>query len=198
MIKIERSFEHYHTPKHIYYDRLHKRFDFMMRHIKGPSVIDIGCGIGLTPYLLAQRDDIDFIVGIDIQQEALAEAKQNVKSQKAWFFECASENLPFINKIFNTVVITETLEHVKSVNKTLSEAHRVLKSDGNVIITVPNEGRLGKGKGLWVHVRIFNKENLLERTNQYFKCIKVGIIENYLYYVGIVEWGVEKWINTAI
>jgi len=186
MLKIERSFEHYHTPEHKYYNKLHKRFDFIMNHIKGSSIIDVGCGMGLTPFLLVQRDDIKFVAGIDIQQEVLNEAIQNVRSDKVKFYRCEAESLPFVDNIFDTVVITETLEHVKDVNKTLLEACRVMKNNGNIIITVPNKGRIGKNKGPWSHVRVFNKKILLEIANQYFKCVKIGVIESYLYYIGTI------------
>lgn len=187
MLIIERSFEHYYMPEHVYYNKLHKRFDFMVDNIEGPNVIDIGCGTGLTPFLLARWPDIKFIAGIDIMQEALDEAKQNVKSDKVTFYRCEAENLPFIDNTFDTAVITETLEHVEDVDKTLFEASRVLKPDGGIIvITVPNEGKIGKNKGPWSHVRSFNKDNLMEYVNKYFKCVRVSMIENYLCYIGII------------
>lgn len=53
---------------------------------------------------------------------------------------CNSHQLPFDSKSFDTVVCAETLEHDDAPWLTAAEIHRVLKSKGIVIITVPGIG----------------------------------------------------------
>ena len=51
--------------------------------------------------------------------------------------------LPFKDKSFERMLMLETLEHLKDADKGLSEIKRVLKKDGEIIISTPN------GFGLW-------------------------------------------------
>lgn len=48
-----------------------------------------------------------------------------------------AENLPFKDDLFDIVYSSHVLEHVKDLNKSLTEMHRVCKNDGIVIIGVP-------------------------------------------------------------
>jgi SAM-dependent methyltransferase len=45
--------------------------------------------------------------------------------------------LPFNTNVFDTVILMEVAEHLKSPIKALHEAIRVLKTDGNILVTVP-------------------------------------------------------------
>ncbi|CAN2040210.1 Methyltransferase type 11 domain protein [Candidatus Magnetomoraceae bacterium gMMP-15] len=52
---------------------------------------------------------------------------------------CASEALVFQNQTFDSVVMLACLNHFKNISKALEEAHRVLKPDGRLIITMPSK-----------------------------------------------------------
>ena len=49
-----------------------------------------------------------------------------------------AEKIPFKDNEFDQVVILDVLEHIKSHEKALNEISRVLKKDGRLIISVPN------------------------------------------------------------
>ncbi len=50
---------------------------------------------------------------------------------------CDASNLPFKNEFFDCGLCLEVLEHVVNPNKVLQETHRVLRTEGKLIISVP-------------------------------------------------------------
>lgn len=52
------------------------------------------------------------------------------------------QNLPVKEGVFDTVFCTQVLEHVPEPQKAMDEIHRVLKSGGHAIFTVPHLGYL--------------------------------------------------------
>jgi len=169
--KKEQTFNRFNDPTHPRYKRYHKRFPLIVENIVGPKVLDAGCGTGLTCFLASKRDDIKEIHGVDLQKSILKEAKENVKSDKVKFYEGFVEDLKFDSEYFNTVVLSETLEHVSSVTETLEEAARVLIPKGVVVITCPYKGQISE-----LHVRSVTKEFLISRVEKYFNIKKIEII----------------------
>jgi len=168
----EPTFWRYHDPSHPRHKRYHKRFPRILENIVGPKLLDIGCGAGLTCYLASQRDDIKEIVGIDVQESVLKDAVKNVKSKKVEFHQGFAEELTFLKESFNTVTLTETLEHVYNVDKTLKEAHRVLVPGGTIIITCPFKGQTSE-----LHVRSIDKKYLIPKVEKYFKVVEFDIVD---------------------
>ncbi len=50
---------------------------------------------------------------------------------------CSAENIPIRENKFDTVILCEVLEHLENPVSAVHEAFRVLKPDGNIIITMP-------------------------------------------------------------
>jgi len=107
--------------------------------LEGKTILDIGCGNGL--YTLSFTDLAKNVVGIDIVEEQIAEARRNSAIVKgdAKFLIASAENLPFNDGSFDVVLAIEMLEHVRSEEQVLQEANRVLKSQGYLLIYVPNK-----------------------------------------------------------
>ena len=109
---------------------------FARRHA-GPSVLDLGCGFGAYSGALAKQGLKCF--GCDINWEYLRKAA-------AYGLPVANVDsaLPFPDKVFDTVLILEVLEHVANVERVLGEAFRVARK--NVLITVPNSENIEQMK----------------------------------------------------
>jgi len=91
--------------------------------------LDIGCSDGLyKPYIRNH-------VGLDI---ALARLKK-FTGRRVW---AIAEHLPFKKRVFNRIFMSELLEHTWKRKQILNECHRVLKSKGILIISVPFGKRL--------------------------------------------------------
>ncbi|MCX7661080.1 MAG: class I SAM-dependent methyltransferase [Candidatus Omnitrophica bacterium] len=87
----------------------------------GDRVLDIGCGSKIYRRFISPN----FYIGLDISKLSYADIIGNVKC------------LPFKDNSFDSVIITEVLEHIEEPLIALNEIERVLKSSGIVYLTVP-------------------------------------------------------------
>jgi len=145
-----------------------KRISWFITRLAG-KILDIGCADGIVE-LLAARKGFE-IVGIDIVAECIEKAKEAVNKEpleiqkKISLFQAWSEELPFSNYSFDTIIMAETLEHVADPFRTLEECHRVLANGGQILISVPNGNCCFPS-----HFRHYTKESLIEQVSKYFKC----------------------------
>lgn len=103
--------------------------DRILEDIEG-DILEVGCGNGYLSELISEKGHQTTAVDIALNDNLQADSK--VK-----YIESSSESLPFEDNSFDTVVCTHTLEHVRDIQKTLSELRRVAKN--NLIIVVPCE-----------------------------------------------------------
>lgn len=127
------------------------RYDVTSALVHGPAVLDVGCGECLLAYLLTiRRDDIKRYVGLDPSPEMIARAVR-VLGSTIEIKEGFAENLPYKAGEFDTVVLGQTLEHVRDAVETAQEAMRVLKKGGRLIVNVPAFETQPHGN----HLRVF-------------------------------------------
>jgi SAM-dependent methyltransferase len=115
-----------------------ERAELFTRYVGGPGrrVLDIGCRYGA---LTSRYVDGNDVVGIDIDRAALETAAE-LRIETIW--ADAEEPLPFDDESFDVVVAGELLEHVRDPAALVGEAHRVLRSGGTFVGSVPNAFRL--------------------------------------------------------
>lgn len=95
-------------------------------------ILDLGCGTGNLPVSL-HVDSADEVVGVDINEERIAVARQLHPERR---FECArGESLPFPDASFDSVVSNVAVPYM-NIPKTLSEVRRVLVPGGKVQFSV--------------------------------------------------------------
>lgn len=118
---------------------------YIKRKIRIGSAVDIGCGAGdLIGYLLARGIDA---YGAD--QSPASVERVNSRFEGSKHFKGAvvgTRALP--DEAADTAFILEVIEHVDdpALESILSEAHRVLKPGGHVVLTTPNEENLAANK----------------------------------------------------
>lgn len=117
-----------------------KRLDWVLKHAEG-RVLDCGCNDGAFTLELVKKGHE--AVGVDILPVNINRALDNMPDlpeivSKLDYYVADIESLPFEDKEFETVVITETLEHLIHPRRGLEEVHRVLKDGGKALISVPN------------------------------------------------------------
>lgn len=95
------------------------------------KLLDLGCG--QMPYreFIIEKSKITEYVGVDLENGF--EYNETSKPDFLW----DGIKLPFHNSEFDTVILTEVLEHVTDPFITLKEAHRVLRKGGLLFFTVP-------------------------------------------------------------
>lgn len=87
------------------------------------TILDVGCGD--KPYV-AWFTNATHYIGIDVSDSTKADTV--IAPTGRW---------PFDDETFDNIVCFEVLEHVKSLDKTLDEMQRVLKTGGRIIVSVP-------------------------------------------------------------
>jgi ubiquinone/menaquinone biosynthesis C-methylase UbiE len=131
----EYFFKHYleKTPIALALWRSLECYRYSLEKLNHP-VLDVGCGDG---FLVRVAFEKQLEAGIDLDKEEIKRAVQSKSYKKAI---CASaNNIPFKNATFNTVVSNCVLEHIPNIDGALKEIQRVLKKNGNLMITVPSE-----------------------------------------------------------
>ena len=109
---------------------------------RGP-VLDLGCGPGsfLAARARAGAGDGRGWWGVDIAMRWLLLARKRLdeKGMTSVRLICGcAESLPFADRAFAAVVGGDVIEHVRSAEATLSEAHRVLNPNGRLFLATPN------------------------------------------------------------
>ena len=109
-------------------------------HYKNKIGLDVGTANGAFALELA-KDGAKKVYGIDIAKRFIENARKKARKLKinnVEFKQADARELPFKDEIFDFVICTEVLEHVPNFKKAIYEIKRVLKPNGEFLITVPN------------------------------------------------------------
>ena len=131
---------------HWWYRGLRALIDFALpAHSR--SLLDIGCGTGMTAAHLGTRCAV---TGVDVSPLALSSCRaRNIKSLAA----ASATALPFHDSTFDAALMIDVLYHRGVTDKAaaLRETARVLRNDGTLIINVPAYQWLYAGHDEAVH-----------------------------------------------
>ena len=100
---------------------------------KHMQVLDIGCGTGETMTFVKSFLKKSKVVGVDNSQLAVKYAQKRGHE----VYKVDAQKLPFKNNSFDVILLLDVIEHIKDDQLFLTEAMRVLKSEGKIIITAP-------------------------------------------------------------
>jgi methionine biosynthesis protein MetW len=100
----------------------------------GQRLLDVGCGDGTLGMLVRNR--FEEIYGVDISDKAIEVAQR--RGIKAYKVNLNVEALPFEDNYFDSITCLATLQFIYDINTMLREFNRVLKPDGELVLTVPN------------------------------------------------------------
>ena len=107
----------------------------MMNPSKSKKLIDVACGTGdIGKLYLESTDDNSSILCVDPNINMIKECKENLKKFKNIKWKvCRAENLIVPKNSFDFYTISFGLRNVKDIDKSLKEAHRVLKRGGRFL-----------------------------------------------------------------
>ena len=95
------------------------------------KIIDVGSGTGDLINLIFKKKINENIYSVDLNQEMLNLSKKRFINKKIKFVKANAEKLPFENNLFDKYVIAFCLRNVTNIDKSIKEAHRVLKPGGS-------------------------------------------------------------------
>jgi len=118
--------------------------ELLKTHASG-SVLDIGCGTGYHLAWLAKNTNCE-LTGLDTSAKMLETVYKNAPTAK--LAEGKAEHLPFGDNTFDTVLCMFSTLNLCDYPKALAEMHRVLKTNGKLILSVSsvwdNDGKTEK------------------------------------------------------
>lgn len=121
--------------------RMENTLNFINNFANGKPlrVLDVGCGTGHYIEQLIPKNHLVF--GNDIAIGMLNKSKH--KYLRFFDFHSLSlsniERLPFRNNSFDVVICIGVIEYLPDINKAIGELHRIVKADGIIIISAPNQ-----------------------------------------------------------
>jgi SAM-dependent methyltransferase len=101
----------------------------------GERVLDLGCGAGR--FVAALQDAGADAVGVELADGALERARRNVPGAELHAL-AAGGAIPLEDSSVDLVWCSEVLEHVPDTAGLLSEARRVLRTGGRLLVTTPS------------------------------------------------------------
>ena len=120
-------------------ERFGLRRAFLLDNVTSQAtVLDLGCGAGQFSAALLQAGAEP--VAVDVAREALRRAGERVPGLDLRHWQ-AGEPLPLADGSVDAVWAGEVIEHVADVAPWLSEARRVLRPRGTLLLTTPHHGR---------------------------------------------------------
>lgn len=106
----------------------------------GKKVLDVGCWWGW--FIRYAREKGATVVGMDCQASRVSDAVSFLHSSRDL---CVADalHIPFPSSLFDVAVSIHVLEHILPEHDMIGEIHRVLKPDGVLLISVPNDLSFG-------------------------------------------------------
>ncbi len=155
----------------------------------GDKILEVGCGRGFYANIIGMYFPKTSYTGIDINEKHLQVAKVFAQAPNVHFQKANAIKLSFADKVFDKIICSEVLEHIKNDRKVLSELYRVLKPQGIAVITVPNKNypflwdpinwvlerffhthipsHILWLAGIWAyHVRLYDEDELIEKVKK--------------------------------
>ncbi|HUQ65152.1 MAG TPA: class I SAM-dependent methyltransferase [Flavitalea sp.] len=105
-----------------------RTYEKVIREHATGLLADIGCGD--VPYYSIYKDLVSDNICVDWGQEGRGPLHLD-------YIVDLNEGIPLENDVFDTVLCTDVLEHIKNPGLVVSEISRIMKKEGKVIITVP-------------------------------------------------------------
>lgn len=129
-------------PSYVWGFGQERRLTLIRRYVplEGRAILDVGCGLGM--YVQAFRRFSQDVHGVDIDEEKVAEASQELPNIGV----APAEDLPYPDGRFDVVLSHEVIEHVDHDRQAVAEAVRVLKGPepgasqpaGRLVLFAPN------------------------------------------------------------
>lgn len=105
--------------------------------VQGKQVLEVGCGAGLGLGYLTRR--ARKVIGGDYAEDNLRCAQRHYGGQVE-LVSLDAHKLPFKNDRFDVVVAVEVIQYLH-LDEFLDECYRILKSEGILIVCIPNKDR---------------------------------------------------------
>jgi dolichol-phosphate mannosyltransferase len=154
----ERASTSWFLPRRLWH--AHKNREVVER-VKGAQILEVGCGSGTIVKRLLRHEKQ--VIGVDLGKGFLRFCQSSYKA--AAFCGADAQHLPFSDNCFDAVVCSEVIEHLNTPEESLKEFARVLRPNGELVITTPNTSvRWALLEAVWTRLR----QRALETSHKCF------------------------------
>lgn len=151
-------------------ERAYQRYHFAYQFCGNKDVLEVACGAGQGLGYLAKT--AKKVIGGDIDEDNLMLAKRQYAGRNGIELKnFDAEDMPFENSSFDIVIMYEAIYYLRDAAKFISEACRVLKNKGQLIICTVNKDWSDFNPSAF-SVRYFSVLELNLLLNQKFDTIK--------------------------
>ena len=144
------------------------------------KILDFGAGSGANTIALSHYGEVYVY---EKNENALQLLKKRFeKISDIFVLDEINENI-----FFDLIIASDVIEHIENDDEIIKFFSRVLKNDGNILITVPSYNFLYTERDKVLgHFRRYNINALKKKTNKYFKIIKLSYYNFFLFSLSVV------------
>lgn len=146
------------------------RYRFAARQVRGRHVLDCACGTGYGVRLLREMGEAASVIGVDINDKAIAYAWQKHRVDSTSFICSSGDSLALPDNCVDIVTSFETIEHVPDDVALVEEFYRVLRTGGVLIVSTPNQWPL---KDTPFHAREYDRKAFVDLLESCFHCVEL-------------------------
>ncbi len=122
-----------HKPHNAYYDRPNTLK--LLGEVEGKSILDAACGPG--KYAEALTNKGAEVIGFDLSPKMVAFAQERNQNADGFFVHDLTNPLDMLEaERFDRVLCALALHYIEDWNPVVTEFHRVLKKEGEVVISI--------------------------------------------------------------
>jgi 2-polyprenyl-3-methyl-5-hydroxy-6-metoxy-1,4-benzoquinol methylase len=146
------------------------RYRFTAARVQGQQVLDCACGTGYGVRLLREQGLAAQVIGVDVAAASIQYAWRHHGVDSALYLCASAERLPLADASVDVVTSFETLEHVPDDYALIEEFHRVLRPNGALIVSTPNQWPLADTP---FHIREYDRASLVAVLASRFDCLEL-------------------------
>ena len=92
------------------------------------NVVDLGCGVGCATRVLAHRAGRGIVLGIDLSDRMIAQARTGYRNpHNALFLVADASGIPCADAFFNALLSVESIYYYPELDEAFSEVCRILR-----------------------------------------------------------------------
>jgi SAM-dependent methyltransferase len=162
----ERMIPEFHKGTLIYGEHM-TRYLSTENIVRDKIVLDIASGSGYGSHFMAKY--AKKVYGVDVSEDAITYAREQYGAPNIEYRVGNGEKIPLEDNSVDVVITFETIEHIKDYLQFISEVKRVLKPDGIIIVSTPNDLEFAEGNHF--HLHEFEYEELYDILKKDFSYI---------------------------
>ena len=125
-------------------------FKNMLPDFQGKKVLDLGCGYGWHCRYAIEKG-ADSVVGIDISEKMLGEARSKTVSEKIHYLCMPIENIDFPEDSFDIAVSSLALHYIEAFDEVIYKVWRCLRRGGDFVFSVEHPIFTAEGRQEWYY-----------------------------------------------